>query len=305
MIRRPASGLTGERIAAAFAEAEAEASSRIRVETSCPCSRWPQKLAPDAGQSYRVFHGRFRPRHRGSGGRAGPAGRRSQSGRRRSARDRLPDLDGAEINLVFPAAAGIQQPLERRDLAWRETYWEDLAAAVQCATGRRHRIECSRLTRSRRAKRARDPEYRGSRPFPPPCPSRTQHRRASRNRAAAATDSCWLAAASSPIRQSSLTKPRRPHNSSHWPTRGWTYPGSYSASPASVEPPTSAPRRVRSRYPSNALTPPKALLIGLGVGKVTAEGRGIQRPARPRRRRPTQRVLPTHSPEHRNGMTSP
>ena len=52
-----------------------------------------------------------------------------------AAAHRLPRLDGATIHLVFPAAAGEQEPLNVATVQWRRAYWEDLASAVGARIG--------------------------------------------------------------------------------------------------------------------------------------------------------------------------
>ena len=52
-----------------------------------------------------------------------------------AAANRLPRLDGATIHLIFPAAAGEQEPLNVATVQWRRAYWEDLASAVGARIG--------------------------------------------------------------------------------------------------------------------------------------------------------------------------
>ena len=49
--------------------------------------------------------------------------------------DRLPDLTGATINVVFPAAVAPQQPLNVATSNWRRTYWTDLTLAAGAVPG--------------------------------------------------------------------------------------------------------------------------------------------------------------------------
>jgi len=49
--------------------------------------------------------------------------------------DRLPDLTGATINVVFPAAVAPQQPLNVATSNWRRTYWADLTRATGAVQG--------------------------------------------------------------------------------------------------------------------------------------------------------------------------
>ena len=52
-----------------------------------------------------------------------------------AAANRLPRLDDATIHLIFPAAAGEQEPLNVATVQWRRAYWEDLASAVGARIG--------------------------------------------------------------------------------------------------------------------------------------------------------------------------
>ena len=125
--------ITGDRIAAAFAEADtkrvAEPGRNILSLLTMA-----EELAPDAGQAYQVFLVGF------GLGTEDPADARIQTvGDPSQAVDalagRLPDLSGAEIDLFFPAAAGIQQPLNVVTSNWRESYWKDLANATNARLG--------------------------------------------------------------------------------------------------------------------------------------------------------------------------
>ena len=93
------------------------------------------ELAPPNGLPYTVFMVGF------GLGTVDPADARIQMGGDpgqavEAIGDRLPDLHGASINLVFPAAVGPQQPLNVLTAAWRRTYWEDIARATGANLGR-------------------------------------------------------------------------------------------------------------------------------------------------------------------------
>ena len=125
--------ITGDRIAAAFAEADtkrvAEPGRNILSLLTMA-----KELAPEAGQTYQVFLVGF------GLGTEDPADARIQTGGDPSQAvdalaGRLPDLSGAEINLFFPAAAGVQQPLNVATSAWREAVLEGPGERDQCTAG--------------------------------------------------------------------------------------------------------------------------------------------------------------------------
>ena len=126
--------VTDKRISEAFAEAE---SKRVGEPGRNILSllTMAQQLAPEAGESYQVFMVGF------GLGTVDPADARihlvagDPSRAVDALKDRLPDLTGAEINLVFPAAAGIQQPLNVATSAWRAAYWDDLVEATNARRG--------------------------------------------------------------------------------------------------------------------------------------------------------------------------
>ena len=91
-------------------------------------------MAPREGLQYQIFMVGF------GLGTVEPADARIQMGGDpgqavEAINDRLPDLTGATINVVFPAAVAPQQPLNVATSNWRRTYWTDLTLAAGAVPG--------------------------------------------------------------------------------------------------------------------------------------------------------------------------
>ena len=91
-------------------------------------------MAPREGLQYQIFMVGF------GLGTVDPADARIQMGGDpgqavEAISDRLPDLTGATINVVFPAAVAPQQPLNVATSTWRRTYWADLTRATGAVPG--------------------------------------------------------------------------------------------------------------------------------------------------------------------------
>jgi outer membrane protein OmpA-like peptidoglycan-associated protein len=125
--------IAGQRIDAAL---EAAATSRVEEggRNLLSLLAMAADLAPSNGQPFHVFLVGF------GLGTVDPADARIQLGGDPgqavdAMRDRLPGLTGATLHLVFPAAAGDQEPLNVATATWRRTFWQDIAVATGATLG--------------------------------------------------------------------------------------------------------------------------------------------------------------------------
>ena len=144
-----------------------------------------------------------------------------------AAANRLPRLDDATIHLIFPAAAGEQEPLNVATVQWRRAYWEDLASAVGARIGdvTATNVPADPAPNANPAPpipNIEDPTPVPPAPIPDPTPTRASLNQTRRHRW------CWLAARSCPIRPSSSTSHMATAQlKRRSPTPGLAHPGAY------------------------------------------------------------------------------